>query len=66
MGNEQLKKDARYLAQILIQLQQEYPLFFTDVADGHPDLDQEKGFKTYEKLMREKDATRFNKFQRRW
>ena len=54
--SEQLKKDARDLAKILIQLQQDYPLFFTDVADDDPDLDLEAGFKTYEKLMREKDA----------
>ena len=50
MGNEQLKKDARDLAKILIQLQQDYPLFFTDVVDDDPDLEQDTGFKLYEKL----------------
>ena len=41
------------LAEVLIQLQLDFPLFFKDVADDDPDMDLEKGFETYEKLRQE-------------
>ena len=44
---------AKQLAAILIQLQQDFPLFFKDVADDDPDMDLEKGFEIYEKLRQE-------------
>ncbi len=49
MEREQLKTDAQIVSDLLMKLQN-YPLFLKDVADDDPDLDQDIGFKLYEKL----------------
>lgn len=47
---------SKQLATILIQLYQDYPLFFKDVdADDH-ELDMDRGFKTYDEMMRNSNA----------
>ena len=44
-----LREDAKKLAEILIQLRRDYPLFLKYYTND-PDLDMDEGFKTYEKL----------------
>ena len=58
-----MKDDARKLATILIQLYQDYPLFLKDVAPDDPDLDMDRGFKTYDELERLANGRRLNKIQ---
>jgi len=48
--------DAQKLAEILLQLQCEFPLFFGEVQDADPDLDLERSFNTYIKIARQDDA----------
>ena len=60
-----MKDDARKLASILIQLHQDYPLFLKDVASDDPDLDMDRGFKTYDELERLANGKRPNKLQQR-
>ena len=44
-----LREDAKKLAEILIQLRRDYPLFLKDYTND-PDLDMDIGFKIYEEL----------------
>ena len=48
-----MKEDAQKLARILIELRKKYPLFLKDVDPNDPDLDMDRGFKTYEELKRQ-------------
>ena len=58
-----MEDDARKLAAILIRLYQDYPLFLKDVAPDDPDLDIDRGFKTYDELERMANGSRLNKIQ---
>ena len=51
---QKLKEDAEKLAEILIQLRKDYPLFLQDIAPDDPDLDMNRGFKCFEKLQAKK------------
>ena len=53
----QLEKDAAEVSDVLIRLQREFPLFFRDIRPDDPDLDLERSFKAYEKMMRKEDAS---------
>ena len=48
-----MKDDAQKLARIIIELRKKYPLFLKDVDPNDPDLDMDRGFKTYEELKRQ-------------
>ena len=58
-----MEDDARKLAAILIRLYQDYPLFLKDVTTGDPDLDMDRGFKTYDELEKLANGRRLNKIQ---
>ena len=62
-GTNKLAEDARTLAAIVIQLQQDYSMFLKDVAPDDPDLDMDIGFKTYDELERLANGRKLNKIQ---
>ena len=58
-----MKREFKILAELLIQLQRTYPWLFADVSPDDPDLDMDRGFKTYDELEKLANGRRLNKIQ---